>query len=239
MFRTTTLATLSALALFGCIATPASAQYLYGNLHGDFAHGQSYSHHDYGHGYYRDSHYQYHHGHGDYQRYGHVAYPATALSRYRSVSVYAGRDCPYGNDAVCSEPIGCPLQRGRTSPGRLTDEYQPGFGLGESGHNHSHNSESHSGHSHDGHGHEGHSHGQQVPSRDVTPSDRGYLAPPTLPRGSVNGFQRQQDFRREQPQGDDSIRMDSPPPSSFGPSSPAPPSSSNPKQFDTPPPSTL
>ena len=37
MIRKTTLATLSVLAFSGCIATPASAQYLYGDLRGDYA----------------------------------------------------------------------------------------------------------------------------------------------------------------------------------------------------------
>ena len=213
MFRTTTLATLSVLALSGCIATPASAQYLYGSLH-DY----SCTHHDHGYRGYNDSHCGYLRGHDDYHGYGPTAYPNAALSRHHSVPVYVGRDCPYGNDAACTEPIGCPLQQGRVLPDRLRDEFEPGFDLGESSHNHSH---------------DGHSHGQQVPGRDLAPSDRGYVAPPTLPRGSVN------DFRREQPRRDDSIRMDNPPPPSFGQSSPTPPSSDSPKRFDSPPPTTL
>ncbi|MCA9035283.1 MAG: hypothetical protein KDA89_01455 [Planctomycetaceae bacterium] len=226
MFRPTTLATLSVLALSGCIATPASAQHLYGNLHGSFAHDHSYSHYDHGH--------RYHYGHGDYHGYGHAAYPNTAMSRHRAIPVYAEAACPYGNDPICSEPNGCPLQRGRTYPNLLTDEYQPGFDLASPGQDHSHTGDSHSGHSHDGH-----SHDRQNPSRDVAPSDLGYLATPSLPRDSARDYQPQQDFRREQPQPDDSIRMDGPPPASFGPNSSAPAGGSRPNRFDTPPPSTL
>lgn len=239
MLRPTTLATLSVLAFSGCFATPASAQYLYGDLHGDFDYGDSYSHHDHGHGYHYDSHHQYHHGHSDYQRFDHVAYPNTVPNRHRTIPIYDETSCPYGNDSVCREPIGCPLQRGRTSPNRLPDTYQPGFGLEAPRNNHPNAGDSHSGHSHDSHSHEGHSLEPQLPSRDVTPSDRGYLAPPSLPRGSVNDFQPQQDFRREQPQRDDPIRLDSPPPSTFGPSSPTPSESTPPRQFNTPPPPTL
>lgn len=238
MLRPTTLATLSVLAFSGCIATPASAQYLYGNLHGDFAHGDSYSHHDHGHNYHYDSHHQYH-GHSDYHRYGHITYPATVLSRHHVIPVYTGTTCPYGNGAVCSEPIGCPLQRSQALPGQLNNEYQPGVGVGGSGHNHPHNGDSHSGHSHDGHSHEGHSHDRQIPGSNVAPSDRGYLAPPSLPRGSANDFQPQTDFRRAQPKRDDSIRMETPPPSTFGPSSPNSSERNSPKRFDTPPPATL
>lgn len=226
MFRTTTLATLSVLALSGCIATPASAQYLYGDLHGGNAYGHSYSHHDHGH--------RHHYGHGDYYEYGRTAYPTTALSRHHAIPIYAEAACPYGNDPICSEPIGCPLQRGRTYSNLLTDEYQPGFGLSSPGEAHSHTGDSYSEHSHDGHAHD-----RQLPSRDVAPSDRGYLAPPSLPRNSVRDYQPQQGFGREQPQQDDSIRMDGPPPSSFDPSSPSLPPSDNSKPVDVPPPSTV
>lgn len=239
MFRTSTLATLSVLAFSGCITTPASAQYLYGNLHGDYAHGDSDSHHDHGHGCHCDSCHQYHRGYSDYQRFGHVAYPNTVLSRHRTTPNYDEASCPYGNDSVCREPIGCSLWHGRTSPNRLPDQYQPGFGSGAPSHNHSISADSHSGHSHDGHSHERNSHEPQFPSRDVAPSDRGYLAPPLLPRDSVRGRQPQQDFRRGQPQRDDSLRMDSPPPSMFSPSSPATSQGTSPKQFNTPPPPTL
>ena len=236
MFRPTTLATLSMLALSGCIATPASAQYLFGDLHGDFALGHSYSHHDHDH--------RYHYGHGDCHDYGRTAYPLAALSRHHAVPVYAEAACPYGNDAICSEPIGCPLQRGRTYPNLLTDEYQPGFGLVSPGKDRLHTGDRHSGHSHDGHSHEGHSHDshlydRQTPGRDIVPSDRRYLEPPSLPRDSVREDQPQQDFRRQQPQPDDSIRLDGPPPASFGPNSSAPSGGSSPNRFDTPPPSTL
>ena len=246
MFRITTLASLSALALSGCIATPASAQFLYGNLHDDVGH--TYSHHNHGHSYglHHDLHHDYHHGHGNDYGYRHAAYPTTVLSPHYSIPVYAGTDCPYGNDAVCSEPIGYPLQRGRALQNQFNDTYQPGFGLDESGHNHSHGDNNHSGHSHDGHSHDphshdGHSHDSQIPGGSFAPSDRGYLAPPSLPRGSTYEAPRQQDFGRQQPRQDDSIRMDSPPPASFGPSSPssAPSSGDSPKRFDTPPPSTL
>lgn len=226
MFRPITLVALSVLALSGCIATPASAQYLYGDLHGDFAHGHSYSHYDHG--------YRYRYGHGDYHGYGHTAYPNTAMSRHRVIPVYAEAACPYGNDAICCEPIGCPLYRSRTHPNLLTDEYQPGFGLASPGHNHSHTGDSHSGHSHDGHFHD-----RQIPGRNVVPSDRRYLEPPSLPRDSVRDDQPQQDFRCQQPEPDDSIRMDGPPPASFGPNSSAPSGGSSPNRFDTPPPSTL
>lgn len=229
MFRTTTLATLSVLALSGCIATPASAQYVYGNLH-DY----SYSLHHHGHRDHYDSHYRYHHNHGDYHGCGHIAYPNTALSRHHAIPVYPeAAACLYGNDAICREPIGCPLQRRGNLPHRLTDKYDYSFGLEAPGHDHSPSGDSHIGHSH-----EGHSHDFQAPNRDVAPLDRMYIAPPSLSRDSIGDFQPEQDFRREQPLRDDSIRMDSPPPS-FESSLPSSPREDNPKRFDVPPPSTV
>lgn len=235
MFRTSTLAVLSVLAFSSCIVAPASAQHPHGNPyftydHFDSLHGHGSAHH-------HESHPPYYHGHGDYHAY-HSACPIAALRRHRAVSTYDEAICPYGNDAISSEPIVCPLQCGRTYPNQLTDEFQPDFGFETPGHNHSHSGDSHSGHSHEGHSHDGHSHDRQFPSRDAAPSDRGYLAPPTLPRDSGRDFQPEQDFRREQPQRDDSIRMDSPPPS-FEPNSPSSPREDNPKRFDVPPPSTV
>ena len=235
MFRPTTLATLSVLALSGCIATPASAQYLYGSLH-DY----SGPHHDHGHRGYYDSHHRYFDGHEDYHGYGHIAYPDTVLSRHHAIPVYAETTFPYGNDAINSRPIGCPLQRSRTLPSRLTDEYQHGFGLESPRRNHSHDRNSHSGHSHEGHSHDGHSHVPQIPSRDVAPSDRNYLAPPSLPRDSARELQPRQDFHREEPQRDDSIRMDNSPPPTVGTrNSSGTSESTGPRHFNTPPPPTL
>ncbi len=211
MFRTTTVTTLSVSALFGCITTPASAQHLNGNVQGGFAHSHSYSHHDHGH--------RYDYGHGNCHGYGHTAYPTTTLRRHQSIPIYAEAACPYGNAAICSEPIGCPLKSGRTYPNPLTNDYQPRFGDSRS--THSHTGDSHSGHLHEELFHERQPHqryysDRQSPSLGAVPSDRDYLAPPSLPRDSVRDFQPQQDFRREQPQPDDSIRMDGPPPASFG-----------------------
>lgn len=210
MFRTTTLTTLSVLALFGCITTPASAQYLNGNVQGGFAHSHSYGHLDHGQ--------RYDYGHGNYHGYGHTTYPTTTLSRLPAISVNTSATCSYGNDTIRSAPIGCQLQSGRTYPNSLTNDYQPRSG--DSRNIHSHTGDSHIGHLHEGHFHEGHSHqghsyDRQIPSRGAVPSDREYLAPRSLPRDSVRDLQPQQDFRREQPQPDDSIRMDGPPPASF------------------------
>ncbi|MDM4015096.1 hypothetical protein [Roseiconus lacunae] len=230
MIRTTTLATLSVLALFGCIATPASAQYVYGNLH-DY----SYSLDDHGHRDHYDSHHRYHHNHGDYHGCGHISYPNPALSRHHAIPAYAEAAASlYGNDAICREPIDCPLQRCGNLPHRLTDEYDYGFSLETPSHDHSHSGDSHFGHSH-----EGHSQDFQAPNRDVAPPDGGYIARPSLPRDSIGDFQPEQDFRREQPQRDDSIRMDSPPPPSLEPNSPSSPREGKPKRFDVPPPSTV
>ncbi len=227
MFRTTPLPPLFALAFSVCFATTVSAQYLYGDLRDDFAHDHF------------DGHYG--HDHGSYYGDGHVAYPMRPFGHHHGMPVYTYFECPsgYGNNAVCSEPSGCPFQHGRALPHRPADDYQPSFGQGSSSHNHSHGGDSHSGHSHEGYSHQEYSRDRQVPGSAVAPSDRGYLAPPSLPRGSVNDFQPQQDFSREQPRPTDSIRMDSPPPSSFAPSSPAPLNNGGPSRFTTPPPATL
>ncbi len=236
MFRTTTLATVCALALSGFIATPASAQH----LHGDLTNSPNYSHHHhgYGAGHHFDS---YHYDHRSDYGHGHIGFPAITQNRHHAIPVHAGAVCPseYRTDTIASGPIDCPLQRGRALSNSSPDNYQPGFGYEISGHNHSHSGDSHSGHSHGGHSHSENS--QQSPFDNDPPTSLGRsdLAPLSLPHGSVNDSPPQQDFRREQPPRDDSIRIDVPPPSSIGPISPAPSNNGNSKRFDTPPPSTL
>ena len=217
MIRTTTLATLSVLALYGCIATPASAQYFYGILQSDCADGYCYSD----------------------RVYGHFRYFDTALSRYHATPVYHESAYPYGSNGICRQETGCPLQRGRVYPNRLMGDFQPDIGLPTPGHNYSHSPDRHNGHPYEGHSRDSHSHDRRNPSRSVAPSDRGYLAPPSLPRDRARDFQPQQDFRRERPQRDESIRMDNSPPALFEPTSPSLPSTGNPKRFDAPPPATL
>ena len=217
---------IAAVAILLCaiyFAQSVAAQYDYGY---DLHHHDGYRHDSHGHGYlygdprYHDygshAHYQdnYHYGHGGLD----VCCPARGQCplQYQPHSVIGS---PYSGDRLYQS---------------LPFQNAPVYEDPNLGPLHDHAGHDHGNHSHDGSSHEGES-----PGSARAPSDRGYLAPPSLPPDSVNGFQPQPNFRRGQPQRDDSIRMDTPPPSSFGTSPPNPPESNRPKRFDTPPPATL
>ena len=226
MFRASSLTTLSILALFGCfVATNSSAQYFHGESYGHFGYGHStYSHYVYANGY--------GHGFNQHPRHLHGLHHRQPAMHSSVIEFQASPTCTastctneFGGDGFC-EAAGCPLQYRPESLGHLNYNFQRGYplnGFGDQGH---------SGHAHDGHSHEPHGDLQ-------APSDRGYIAPPSLPPSSFENHSPQPGLRREPFQRDGSNRMESPPPRALTPIPPTQPESTRPEIFDTPPPTTL
>lgn len=222
MFRATCLAALSVFPL--AVATPASAQYLYGDVHEGFDDSHWHTHGGFGQSYHHDDHY----GHGaDCYGDGHHAYPSPSLGCPRLLSLYHEADCPYTHDIRSPELMDCPLQHDRTRPGEWIEEFPPGFGSANPRHDHSHAGE----------GHGGHSHSQQFPNGEAAPADQGYLVPPSLPSNPMDNSPSR--YHDGQVQSDGSIRINGPPPSFPSSSSEASRQDARSRHFESPPPVTL
>ncbi|QEG41288.1 hypothetical protein UC8_33070 [Roseimaritima ulvae] len=217
---------ISAVAFLFAIyfAEPVAAQYHHDH---EFHHGGVDGHaHDYRHGFY-------HHADHYCQDYGgHAHYHDNYYLGHSGLDTYcpATSDCPsqYQPRAALGSPY-----LGDRSFQNVPFNDAPTYDEGSLVQPHDR-----AGHDHDSDSYDGHSHGPVSPGGAVAPSDRGYLAPPSLPSASTGNFSSQQDFLRDQYRRDDSRPIASPPPSTFAPGPVAPPSRSNQSQFDSPLPST-
>lgn len=233
MFRLKIISSVIVLAIIAGLSTSVSAQSFHG--HG-YIHHNNY-HHSHVHRF--DPH-RNHYGHQDFHGYNHLEYMSTAPSYPQAIPVYAEGTCPsgYGNGSNCSNSLGCPLGRDQVLPyEQQPNSYQNDFNLAAPGSHHENDGHNHSGHSHDGNSHEGHSHGPQDRGGSLVPLDQNFVTPERSPSTPRTAPSPRPSYLNEQPRGDESIRMNNPPPATTGPQSPSPSGNSN--LINTPPPPTL
>ncbi len=233
MFRLKTLSSVIVLAIISGLSTSVSAQSFHRH---DYIHLNNY-HHSHFHG--GGSHVN-HHGHENFRGCNHLEYTVFAPNYPRAIPVYAEGSCPsgYGTGSSCSNELVCPLSRGQVLPfDQQPNFYQNDFNMAAPGAHHENDGHNHSGHSHGGNSHEGHSHGPQDRGGSLVPLDRNFVAPERTPSTPRTPPSPRPTYLNEQPRGDESIRINNPPPATTGPQVPIPSDDSN--IINTPPPSTL